>query len=130
MKNFGKEFKEFMLKGSVVDLAVGVIIGAAFQKIVTSLIDNVISPILGCFTVGGLNGLTITIWKAKLYIGAFLMDVINFVIMAFIVFLIIKLVNKLRNIKPKKKEEAKEVVKSDEIILLENILKELKKRSK
>jgi len=99
MKKFLQEFKEFALKGSVVDLAVGVIIGAAFQAIVNSFIDNMISPILGCFTAGGLNGLTIPIWKANIYIGAFLTDVINFIIMAFVVFLIVKAINKIKSLK-------------------------------
>lgn len=107
MNKLIKEFKDFIFRGNVIDLAVGVIIGGAFQSIVTSLIDNIISPILGFFSVGGLNGLHITLWKANLYIGAFLMDIVNFVIMALIVFLIIKGINALKAkfIKEKETEE-------------------------
>ena len=131
MKNIINEFKEFVLRGNVLDLAVGVIIGASFQSIVTSLISNIISPIIGCFTIGGFEGWTIPIWKANLAIGAFLMDVVNFVIMAFVVFLIVKGVNKLTSIGSKrKKEKAEEIKTKTETELLEEILKELKKKAK
>ncbi len=105
MKNFFKEFKEFAIKGNVMSLAVGMIIGSAFTALVNSLLDNVISPIIGCFNTGGINGLHITIWKADIYYGAFLTDVVNFLIMAFVVFLMVKAVNKITDI-GKKKEEA------------------------
>ncbi|SEP89159.1 large conductance mechanosensitive channel [Lachnospiraceae bacterium RM5] len=106
MKNFIKEFKEFALKGNVMDLAVGVIIGGAFSSLVTSLIDNIISPIIGCFSTGGFNGLHITIGKANIYYGAFIMDIINFLIMALVIFIIVKGINKLTSIGKKKEEEA------------------------
>ena len=93
-----KEFKEFALRGNVVDLAVGVIIGGAFQKLVTSLTTNLISPILGCFTEVDFSGWKLTIGNLNLTYGAFITDVINFIIMAFIVFLIVKFMNKLSNI--------------------------------
>lgn len=111
IKKFFGEFKEFALKGNVVSMAVGIIIGGAFQSIVTSLIDNVISPLIGCFNVGGLNGLVIHIWKADLAIGAFLMDIINFIIMAFVIFMIVKAMNKLMDLGHKKKEEAEPTTK-------------------
>ena len=69
MKKFLKEFKEFALKGNVMDLAIGMIIGGAFSSIVASLTDNIINPIVGCFVAGGLNGWTVTVGKAQLGIG-------------------------------------------------------------
>ena len=129
---FVNEFKSFILKGSVLDLAVGVLIGSAFQGLVKSLTDNIISPILGCFSEVNLNQFTLNIWNLHLRYGAFLTDVINFIIMAFVVFLIVKFFNKLKDFG--KKEEVKEVkkVESDEVKLLKEIrdlLKEDKKKS-
>lgn len=98
-----KEFKEFALRGNVLDLAVGVIIGGAFQKLVTSLTTNVISPILGCFSQVDFSAWKLTIGNLNLTYGAFITDVINFIIMAFIVFLIVKFMNKLATLG--KKEE-------------------------
>ena len=94
MKKFFKEFKEFALKGNVLDLAVGVIIGAAFKDIVTSLTDNFINPILQLITAGD------PIEKAEIgvYASNFITAVINFIIMAFILFCIVKAINKLMSI--------------------------------
>ena len=107
MKKFFAEFKEFIMRGNVLDLAVGVIIGAAFQAIVTSLTSDIISPILGIF--GGMNfdRLTLEINGATICYGKFITAVINFLIMAFIIFLIVKLVNKIMSIgkKPEPKAE-------------------------
>ena len=103
MKKFMEEFKEFALKGNVMDMAIGVIIGAAFGAIIGALTDNIINPIIGCFTTGGLEGWTITIWKAELGIGAFIMAIINFLIIALVLFAMIKAMNKLTK---KKEEEA------------------------
>lgn len=99
-----KEFKDFISKGNVMDLAVGVIIGAAFGKIVTSLVDDMIMPILGII-LGKVNfsGLKLVITPASgdtpevavLY-GSFIQNVVNFLIMAFVIFLMVKLVNKLK----------------------------------
>lgn len=105
MKKFISEFKAFALRGNVMDLAVGVIIGGAFTALVTSLIDNLISPIIGCFSLDGFSGLSVTIGQAKLTYGAFIMDVINFIIMAFVVFLLVKGVNKIATIGKKQTEE-------------------------
>ncbi len=98
-----KEFKEFALKGSVVDLAVGVLIGGAFQSVVTSFTNNIISPILGLF--GGVNfsDYSLRFGRLNLAYGAFLTDVINFIIMALVIFLIVKFINKLSNIGHKEK---------------------------
>ncbi|GEK05626.1 large conductance mechanosensitive channel protein MscL [Schleiferilactobacillus harbinensis] len=96
-----KEFKEFISQGNVIDLAVGVLIGGAFNAIVTSLNDTLLSPLVGLFT-GGLSlekNLILTIGKTHLRFGAFLQSVITFLITAFVIFLIVKALNKLR--KPK-----------------------------
>lgn len=105
IKNFFSEFKAFALKGNVVSMAVGIIIGGAFTSIVNSLINNIINPIIGCFTAGGISGLTVQVWDATLCYGAFIMDVINFIIMAFVVFLMVKAMNSAMNIGKKKEEE-------------------------
>lgn len=107
MKKFLNEFKTFIMRGNVLDLAVGVIIGAAFQAIVTSLTNDIISPILGLF--GGMNfdEFMFEINGAKICYGKFLTALINFIIMAFIIFLIVKLVNKIMSIGKKPKDEIK-----------------------
>ena len=85
-----KEFKEFALKGNMMDLAVGVIIGAAFKDVVTSLCDNVIMPFVAMFT-GSINFDKWVIPGTAIKYGTFISAVINFIIMAFIIFLMIKL---------------------------------------
>jgi len=117
-----EEFKTFISRGNVLDLAVGVIIGGAFQKLVTSLTDNIISPILGCFTEADFTAYSLKISNLNLKYGAFLTDIINFIIMAFIVFLIVKFMNKLfiKTTEEDKKQKSKNV-KSDEVLLLEEI---------
>lgn len=99
-----KEFKEFALKGNVMDLAVGVIIGGAFQKIVTSLVNDIIMPAISIFT-GKIDysGLIFKVGDVSITYGSFLTTVIDFLIVAFSLFLIIKYINKLN----KKLEEAK-----------------------
>ena len=128
MKKFLEEFKEFALKGNVMDMAIGVIIGGAFASIVAALTDYIINPIIGCFTTGGLEGWTITIWKAELGIGAFIMAIINFIILALILFSMIKAMNKLMSLKKKEEEpeaEAEPEPTKEEVLLTEirNILK-------
>ncbi len=120
---FVNEFKSFILRGNVMDLAVGVLIGAAFQNIVTSLTNNIISPILGCFSEVDFNQYALTVGNLNLTYGAFITDVINFIIMAFVIFLIVKFMNWLQNIGKKEEinEETKEVKKSNEELLLEEI---------
>lgn len=118
MKKILDEFKAFILRGNIIDLAIGVIIGGAFSGLVTSLLDNIVSPILGFFNYGGFNGLTLTLWKAELRYGAFLNDVLNFVIMAAVVFLMVKAV---RSISEKFKKEAPPAAPSKEEVLLTEI---------
>ena len=107
MKKMIREFKEFALRGNVMDLAVGMIIGAAFQAIVKSLVDDVISPVIGLFAITDLSYLVLTVGEVEIRYGAFLTAVINFVIMAAIIFLLVKGMNTLANIgKKKEREEA------------------------
>lgn len=106
MKKFLEEFKEFALRGNVMDLAVGVIIGAAFQNIVTALTDNIISPVLGLFAKTNFDGLALEVLGVTIKYGAFITAVINFIIMAVILFCLIKAMNKLASFG--KKDEAPE----------------------
>ncbi len=105
-KGFIAEFKEFALRGSVMDLAVGVIIGAAFQAIVNSLVEDILSPILGLVLRANFSDLSVSLFDGDLVLryGSFIMAIINFVLMAFVIFLIIKGINAIRN--RGKKEEA------------------------
>lgn len=131
-KGFVKEFKEFIARGNVMDLAVGVIIGSAFSKIVTSF-TTILTSIVGLF-LGGINfvGLNITVKDATINYGEFIQSVFDFLITAFCIFIMIKLVNKVMR-KEKKEEKPVEVAppkKSDDIILLEEIRDLLKAQSK
>ncbi len=103
---FLKEFKTFALKGNVMSMAVGVLIGGAFSSLVTSLTTNIITPILNCF--GKMDGqaakLAFKIKGQSIEFGVFLADVLNFIIMAFIVFLLVKGMNKLADLGKKEKE--------------------------
>ncbi|EFI84432.1 large conductance mechanosensitive channel protein MscL [Listeria grayi] len=103
MKNFIAEFKIFALRGNVLDLAVGVVIGAAFGKIVSSLVDYIIMPLVGLI-LGGLDfsKLSFTVGDAVIKYGAFIQSIVDFVIIAFAIFLFIKLINTLSR---KKTEE-------------------------
>ncbi|MBQ7108756.1 MAG: large conductance mechanosensitive channel protein MscL [Clostridia bacterium] len=101
MKKFLKEFKNFAMRGNVIDLAVGVIIGGAFQKIVTSLVNDVISPLIGLVAKEDFSSLAVNILGVELKYGAFITEVINFIIMAFVVFVIIKVLNTLSSIRNK-----------------------------
>ncbi len=106
-----KEFKEFIAQGNVMDLAVGVIIGGAFKTIVDSLTNDIISPILGL--VGGVDfsDLSLKIMGVDLKYGSFITAIINFLIMAVIIFFMVKAVNKVMSL-GKKKEEVVEEVKT------------------
>ena len=91
-----KEFKEFISRGNVVDLAVGVIIGGAFGKIVTSLVDNIIMPLVGII-IGGIDfsNLAVNIGRARLEYGLFIQNVVDFLIVAFCIFIFVKAINKI-----------------------------------
>ncbi|MGO2696750.1 large conductance mechanosensitive channel protein MscL [Bavariicoccus seileri] len=93
-----KEFRDFLMRGNVIDLAVGVIIGAAFSAIVTSLVNDIIMPLITATTgAADVSDLAITIGNAKLAYGNFLQAIINFVIIGFVLFMIIKAVNSVTN---------------------------------
>lgn len=89
MKKLMKEFETFIMRGNVIDMAVGVIIGAAFQGIVNSLVSDVISPILGLFANMDLSYLVLKIGDVEIRYGSFITAVINFLIMAFVIFLLV-----------------------------------------
>ena len=94
MKKFINEFKEFISKGNVMNLAIGVIIGTAFQGVVTSLTLNIISPIIGIFAGQNFDHLMLEFFGTTFLYGAFLTSVIDFLITAFVVFLMVKAMNK------------------------------------
>lgn len=129
---FLKEFKEFAVKGNVVDMAVGVIIGAAFGKIVTSLVNDVMMPLLSA-VIGNVkfSNLAITInGENTLNYGNFIQVVVDFLIVAFCIFLVIKAINKAASLR-KKAEEAKPEApapKPDDVVLLEEIRDLLKEK--
>lgn len=116
------EFKKFISKGNVVDMAVGVIIGGAFGKIVTSLVNDIITPAIGII-IGGLNfsNLSIQIGEAKIMYGNFIQTVIDFLIIAICIFSVIRIFERVKN-RNKKEEPAPEAPKkSAEVLLLEEI---------
>ncbi|MCL1849304.1 MAG: large conductance mechanosensitive channel protein MscL [Clostridiales bacterium] len=110
MKKFFAEFKTFALTGNVMDLAVGVIIGAALKAVVTSLTDNILSPIIGMFTGQNFDGLELAFLGVSIRYGAFITNVIDFIIMAFVVFLLVKLRNTLSTMSAKPKEDEEEEI--------------------
>ncbi|PEY42430.1 large conductance mechanosensitive channel protein MscL [Bacillus cereus] len=113
-----KEFKAFALKGNVLDLAVGVVIGGAFGKIVSSLVNDVIMPLIGIL-LGGIDfsGLSYPVGKATLKYGAFIQTIFDFLIIAFSIFLFIKLFNKLTFKKEEEKVEEIPEPTQEEILL-------------
>jgi len=133
MKNVIEEFKKFITRGNVLDLAVGVIVGSAFTGIVNSLVNNILTPMIG-LVLGGINfsGLSITIGDASIMYGAFIQSVIDFLITAFCIFIIVKFVNRLSSIKKEKeiKKEEKKAAKPADIELLEEIRDLLKDNKK
>ncbi len=128
-KGFLNEFKEFALKGNVMDMAIGVIIGAAFGAIVTAFTEDFINPLIAC--IGGAKvGGRLQIGHTGNYLewGHFVTSVINFIIMAFCIFLMVKAVNKLMSIGKKKEEEKPAEPSKEEVLLTEirDLLKEKK----
>ena len=142
MKKLFKEFGDFIKRGNVIDLAVAVVIGGAFSNIVTSLVNRIIMPVISLLTGGidftnlfvSLNGQTYaTLAEAEeagaavLAYGAFIQAVINFLIIAFVIFMVVKAMNKMLE-KKKKKEEAPAPAKPADVVLLEEIRDLLKKK--
>ena len=129
MKKIINEFKEFIERGNVIDLAVGVVMGSAFSKIVSSVVDDLLMPVIGV-VIGGIDfsSLKITFKNADIRYGLLLNNIINFLIISLCIFIIVKIINKLTRKKETKKDtEVKEVKKSDEVILLEEIRNERNK---
>ena len=135
MKKLFKEFGDFIKRGNVIDLAVAVVIGGAFSKIVSSLVEHVITPLIGLAT-GGVNiteALDVTAGSATFKFGIFLQNIIDFLIIAFVLFMVIKIMNTAAEKASKlKKKDAKEEkpappVKPEEVVLLEQIRDLLKK---
>lgn len=129
-----KEFKEFISRGNVIDLAVGVIMGSAFGKIVTSIVNDILMPLMGVI-LGGIDftSLSIEIGEENITYGNFIQNVIDFLIISFCIFILIKFINKItkkhQETKEKEEENTKEEPKkSDEIILLEEIRDLLKNK--
>ena len=123
MKKFFQEFKEFAMRGNVVDLAIAVVIGGAFGKIVTSLVENIITPLIGLIT-GGIN--FTDKWKfglgdAQIQLGVFVQSIIDFVIIAFAIFMALRLMNKVM-----RKKEVVEEVKEPVVDTKEELLKEIR----
>ncbi|MBQ6057058.1 MAG: large-conductance mechanosensitive channel protein MscL [Treponema sp.] len=128
----GKElgaFKKFISRGNVVDMAVGVIIGGAFGKIVTSLVNDIVMPLIG-LALGKLDfaGLSVKIGETEIKYGSFIQTVVDFIIVAFCIFVVIRLFEKFKKKEEAKPEETPAIVKSDEAILLEEIRDILKNR--
>ena len=102
-----QEFKDFIAKGNVMDMAVGIIMGAAFTAIVTSLVDDLVNPLIGLF-IGGIDfgGLSVGLGDAQFMYGNFINAVIKFLIIAWVVFLLVKMVNRVKDSAIKKEEVA------------------------
>ena len=129
VKKVGEDFRKFISRGNVVDMAVGVIIGGAFGKIVTSLVNDVLTPIIGVF-LGGLNfsELSFGFKDAQINYGLFIQTIVDFLIIALCIFVMIKFFEKFKKKEEPKKDEPPK--KSDEVLLLEEIRDLLKKKTK
>lgn len=137
MNEIISEFKKFISKGNVVDLAVGVVIGGAFSKIVSSLVNDIIMPIIGIL-IGGIDfsSISFKVSNATINIGLFIQNIVDFLIIAFCIFIVIRFINKIDELTIKKikkednNEKEKDIKKenvSEEILLLRSINENLKK---
>ena len=129
MKGLIKEFSDFIKRGNVLDLAVAVVIGAAFSGIVSSIVEYIINPLIGMIC-GGIDlktSLDVSVGDATFRFGYLIQAIIEFLIIALAVFFIVKLVNKLMSLKKKKDVKEEAPAKSDEVVLLEEIRDLLKK---
>ena len=146
MKKFLNEFREFAMRGNVLDMAIGVIIGSAFGKITTSLVNDVLMPLIGLL-IGGvdlgqlnltlkaavMDGDTVVKEPVTLGLGTFLSTVIDFILMAFVIFLMVKAINQFHKLTKKKEEEAPapeepEAPTSEELLTeIRDLLKEQQK---
>ncbi len=129
-----KEFKKFISRGNVLDMAVGIIIGSAFTAIVSSAVNDIIMPLIGIIS-GGIDftNLSFTIGGAVVKYGSFIQNIIDFLIVAFCLFMTIRFMNKLTHIRKKQEQEKeKEVIPKDIELLTEirDLLKKEKKKNK
>lgn len=142
---FMKEFKEFAMKGNVLDMAIGVVIGGAFGKIVTSLVNDIIMPLIGAL-LGNVNFSTLAVTLRQAVVrgdevvkpavtlgyGNFIQVIVDFLIVALCIFLVIKAINKAKNMAKKEEEAPAEpeapAPKPDDVVLLEEIRDLLKKQ--
>jgi len=129
MKKLLNEFKEFISKGNVIDMAVGVVIGSAFSKIVTSLVNDIIMPLVGII-IGGLDftSLSIKIKDSEILYGSFIQNIVDFLIIAACIFTVIKIMNRIKKQKPV--DNPKPVETPEDIKLITEIRDLLKKESK
>ena len=124
---FVKEFKEFAVKGNVMDMAVGVIIGGAFGKIVSSVVDDLLMPLVGMLTGGvDFTALSVKVGEATLSYGNLIQNIIDFLIVAFCVFMLIKVVNKLTTKKKEEETKPAETPKAPEPSNEEKLLMEIR----
>ncbi|MDD2371457.1 MAG: large conductance mechanosensitive channel protein MscL [Firmicutes bacterium] len=131
MKKFVKEFKEFISRGNVMDLAVGVIIGGAFKTIIDSLVKDILMPIIGGITGGvDLSSLTFNIRGIAVSYGLFINAIINFLIIAFVIFVIIKLLAKMQRKRVVEEVAEIEAVVAEEVLLLREIRDTLRNSGK
>lgn len=122
MRAFLEEFKKFAMRGNVVDLAVGIVIGAAFQKIVTSLVTNIITPSIGILAGGAdFTGLLIKVGESEITYGVFIQSIVDFVIIAFAIFIAIKVMNEMQKKENEKPEKEKVAEPTEEVKLLREI---------
>jgi len=129
MKGFVEEFKAFAMKGNVIDLAVAVVIGAAFGKIVSSLVDNIITPLIGLL-MGGVNfsGLSYSVGEAVVTYGMFIQAIIDFVIVALVIFMVIKAISRLQRQQAEDPAENTPAEPPEEVQLLREIRDGLRRR--
>ena len=118
--SFVQEFREFAMKGSLMDMAAGIIIGAAVSKMVGALVDSVLMPVIGIF-LGGVDfsGLAVQVGEASVGYGAFIQALIDFLIIAFVIFLILKFINKLK--REAEESESSTAKPSEDVVLLREI---------
>jgi len=128
MKKFLAEFKAFAMRGNVIDLAVAVVIGAAFGKITTSLVNNIIMPLFGV-VLGGVDftDKSVTVGDAVVTYGVFIQSIIEFVIIAFAIFLVIKVLARLQKKEEEKPKDETPKAPSEEVVLLREIRDSLKR---
>src|SRR5699024_5281856 len=125
MMSIWKDFKEFAFQGNVLDLAVAVVLGTAFSAIVTSLVEEVIMPLTGIL-VGGIDftGLSITVGEAEILYGSFIQSIFNFFVVAFSIFLFVRLVMKMKRNKGEEEEEEEPPVEEQLLTEIRDLLKE------